>query len=591
MKGTGGFDLGRFPPQQSPSSTPDHSPRLPSSDVPSSSLQRRLANSPTTREAVASMLSMGGGTVPLPEPEPSRRKSSRSRKRKRRESFDVEDDDEDFQDAAMSQVYQDDEFVYPSLDVSDEEEESVKPKSPVKRKKKSQSGRRRKGIVQAHEKEDTAWNPHNRISVSSPRNKREGRPGAKREAVERGLMEAREHGRRRKSQSRKLPSKSSSKRESFPSSSSNAKGRDHSPTHSWSPSALSPPSSETPPQGSSFHPSSPQASPQETSSAPDDPTGAAAGVNFAKDDGVLNERLNLSHNAFLDWQGKSASALQISSGQLVIFVLFPLSETVHETWLAQSSRFRFRSAVSSKFVMTRWNEIYPVDDKSRKPFQKRQERKRKAWKRGGTYSLGISSDLVCDDKEDGDERLYLFSKEDLAESSDEEVCMTFSSKRSLNSDHNVVVKPVEPGDTLQNLSVRFNCSVAELKRVNGLISEQEFFALSTIRIPTAPHSVLQDLIPVFAPSLASAGYPVPDSGAVVAGGSAPATSLLFVCREREGRRWLARARVDGWNVEGKGKEKRLLPKNAEMLLFLNQNIPPAFGIGKIECPPDFGDGD
>jgi len=54
---------------------------------------------------------------------------------------------------------------------------------------------------------------------------------------------------------------------------------------------------------------------------------------------------------------------------------------------------------------------------------------------------------------------------------------------------------IQPADTLLSLSLKYNIPVAELKRVNNIINEAEFFALKRIKIPVQPTSLLTDLLP------------------------------------------------------------------------------------------------
>lgn len=49
-----------------------------------------------------------------------------------------------------------------------------------------------------------------------------------------------------------------------------------------------------------------------------------------------------------------------------------------------------------------------------------------------------------------------------------------------------------PTDSLQSLSLKYGCTVAELKRTNNLYSDQDFFALKTIKIPVQPHGLLTE---------------------------------------------------------------------------------------------------
>lgn len=49
---------------------------------------------------------------------------------------------------------------------------------------------------------------------------------------------------------------------------------------------------------------------------------------------------------------------------------------------------------------------------------------------------------------------------------------------------------IQPSDTLLSISLKYNIPLAELKRVNNIISEQGFYALKRIKIPVRPHSLL-----------------------------------------------------------------------------------------------------
>ncbi|PAV67764.1 hypothetical protein WR25_04259 isoform B [Diploscapter pachys] len=47
----------------------------------------------------------------------------------------------------------------------------------------------------------------------------------------------------------------------------------------------------------------------------------------------------------------------------------------------------------------------------------------------------------------------------------------------------LVEKPIKPGDTLNKLSIQYAVNVAEIKRANNLVSDQDFLALTKIKIP------------------------------------------------------------------------------------------------------------
>ncbi|XP_045612008.1 lysine-specific demethylase phf2-like isoform X2 [Procambarus clarkii] len=118
--------------------------------------------SPSTREAIAGMLSMSR-VVPSGRTPSRKLSSANSRQPKPRRRY---DDDEN-----MSKVHQDEDYVYPTLDISDDEDFPVfKPRGK--------------------KKEDEAWNPKARVRVQGPRPERPMRQGVRRQAVEKGLEQA-----------------------------------------------------------------------------------------------------------------------------------------------------------------------------------------------------------------------------------------------------------------------------------------------------------------------------------------------------------------------------------------------------------------
>ncbi|XP_069746838.1 lysM and putative peptidoglycan-binding domain-containing protein 3 [Narcine bancroftii] len=53
-----------------------------------------------------------------------------------------------------------------------------------------------------------------------------------------------------------------------------------------------------------------------------------------------------------------------------------------------------------------------------------------------------------------------------------------------------LVREIQEGDTLNALALQYSCSVADIKRVNNLINDQDFFALRTIKIPVKKITLL-----------------------------------------------------------------------------------------------------
>ncbi|XP_045028311.1 lysine-specific demethylase 7B isoform X1 [Daphnia magna] len=149
-------------------------------------LEDRGRASPSTREAIVGMLTMSRGfSSPTsdqngflnsnPPPHPSA--SQRQRKGRRRLNSSLTDD---YDDVKVSKVHQDEEYIYPSLDASDDErdgKDSTKKRSGKVGRSRLDSG-------------DESWNPRARVGPVVPKKDRPTRDGAKRPAVERVLEAA-----------------------------------------------------------------------------------------------------------------------------------------------------------------------------------------------------------------------------------------------------------------------------------------------------------------------------------------------------------------------------------------------------------------
>ncbi|KAJ8417375.1 hypothetical protein AAFF_G00286020 [Aldrovandia affinis] len=102
-----------------------------------------------------------------------------------------------------------------------------------------------------------------------------------------------------------------------------------------------------------------------------------------------------------------------------------------------------------------------------------------------------------------DGQVYLFrgAHEELAGSSEEELSMTELRPRSRDSgpqereradDVLLLERDVTHGDNLNKLALQYGCKVADIKRVNNLIQEQDLYALKSIKIPVKKHSLLTE---------------------------------------------------------------------------------------------------
>ncbi|XP_031834180.1 histone lysine demethylase PHF8 isoform X2 [Nomia melanderi] len=120
--------------------------------------------SPSTREAIAGMLSFSEQCY-------STTSNSTSKSAKNAKTKPQDDDDDDDQSIEnIDKVHQDDDFIYPALDASDDEDYIFKSKS------KSQI--------------DEAWNPKARVGPLLPKTNRPAREGVKKTSVEKGLEAA-----------------------------------------------------------------------------------------------------------------------------------------------------------------------------------------------------------------------------------------------------------------------------------------------------------------------------------------------------------------------------------------------------------------
>lgn len=66
-----------------------------------------------------------------------------------------------------------------------------------------------------------------------------------------------------------------------------------------------------------------------------------------------------------------------------------------------------------------------------------------------------------------------------------------ASKQSKKTE--TIDREIQPSDTIQSFSLQYGCTIAELRRVNNLYSDQDFYALTTIKIPVQPHGILTEV--------------------------------------------------------------------------------------------------
>ncbi|XP_075894146.1 lysM and putative peptidoglycan-binding domain-containing protein 4 [Nelusetta ayraudi] len=103
-----------------------------------------------------------------------------------------------------------------------------------------------------------------------------------------------------------------------------------------------------------------------------------------------------------------------------------------------------------------------------------------------------------------DGQVYMFKRRanELSGSSDEEELslleMTPRVQPEQEQDRlrnaHLLEREVTDGDSLNKLALQYGCKVSDLKRVNNLMQEQDFFALKSIKIPIQKHSFLTETL-------------------------------------------------------------------------------------------------
>jgi len=71
----------------------------------------------------------------------------------------------------------------------------------------------------------------------------------------------------------------------------------------------------------------------------------------------------------------------------------------------------------------------------------------------------------------------------------------------------LVERPVREGENLATVALKYRIPVSELKRLNRLQNDKEFFALSGIKIPIKPNSALEEIIQEEEQALLNAAEP------------------------------------------------------------------------------------
>ncbi|KAG9261789.1 lysM and putative peptidoglycan-binding domain-containing protein 3 [Astyanax mexicanus] len=92
---------------------------------------------------------------------------------------------------------------------------------------------------------------------------------------------------------------------------------------------------------------------------------------------------------------------------------------------------------------------------------------------GHSYIFGNNSETECSEEDAESYELRSRGRERLRR----------STSRERMDDIVYVMRDIKEGDTLISISLQYFCSVADIKRANNLLTEQDFFALRSIKIP------------------------------------------------------------------------------------------------------------
>ncbi|KAB7506565.1 LysM and putative peptidoglycan-binding domain-containing protein 3 [Armadillidium nasatum] len=105
-------------------------------------------------------------------------------------------------------------------------------------------------------------------------------------------------------------------------------------------------------------------------------------------------------------------------------------------------------------------------------------------------------------------------------------------------------KPIQQGESLTSISIKYRISVSDLKRINKLQKETEFYALNTLKIPVKTNSVLYEILQEeclkknTSQSLANSGPKLSSSSEIESDADIPVgvISINQICREKETRK-------------------------------------------------------
>ncbi|NXY05107.1 LYSM4 protein, partial [Pteruthius melanotis] len=82
-----------------------------------------------------------------------------------------------------------------------------------------------------------------------------------------------------------------------------------------------------------------------------------------------------------------------------------------------------------------------------------------------------------------------------------------SAARDRLGDVVLLEREITEGDNLNKLALQYGCKVADIKRVNNFIREQDLYALKSIKIPVRPYGLLTESAGALRPPLAGPAQP------------------------------------------------------------------------------------
>ncbi|XP_036417640.1 lysM and putative peptidoglycan-binding domain-containing protein 4 [Colossoma macropomum] len=126
-------------------------------------------------------------------------------------------------------------------------------------------------------------------------------------------------------------------------------------------------------------------------------------------------------------------------------------------------------------------------------------------RRGDPLPQAFQAPVDVHASEDGQVYMFRSKQEDLgASSEDEELNVmelrprnrdTSSQEQSSVGDLLLLERKISHKDNLNKLALQYGCKVADIKRVNNLLKDQDLYALKSIRIPVKKHGLLTETNP------------------------------------------------------------------------------------------------